>query len=214
MKTIDFEKLLPADLPPGERVLWHGRPNWLALTRRAFRADYVAIYFALMSVWNFITAPEGAGPIAAVQTLAAGLAAMALLALLGWLSARTTLYVVTSGRIVMRIGVALPVFFNLPYSQIASAAARVFADGTGDISLALTNGQRIAYLHLWPHARPFRVKYPEPTLRCVPDAAKVAEILCRAVVARSDPTQIAVGGSERPARSPEPIDATGVAAAA
>jgi len=214
MRAVNFEKLLPADLPPGERVLWHGRPNWLGLTRRAFRADYVAVYFAVMTVWNFVTAREGAGSMAAAQTLAAGFAALALLALLGWLSARTTLYVVTSGRVVMKIGVALPVFFNLPYSQLASAAARVFADGSGDISLSLTNGQRIAYLHLWPHARPLRVKQPEPTLRSVPDAAKVAEILCRAVIAKSDPAQVAIAEGERPALSAPPIDSTGVAAAA
>ncbi len=127
MRTVNFEKLLPADLPPGERILWHGRPDWLSMTRRAFRADLVAIYFAVMTVWNCVTARDGAWPMAAAQTLAAGFAALALLALLGWLSARTTLYVVTSGRIVMKIGVALPVFFNLPYSQIESAAARVFA---------------------------------------------------------------------------------------
>jgi Bacterial PH domain len=214
MRTVNFEKLLPADLPPGERILWHGRPDWLSMTRRAFRADLVAIYFAVMTVWNCVTARDGAWPMAAAQTLAAGFAALALLALLGWLSARTTLYVVTSGRIVMKIGVALPVFFNLPYSQIESAAARVFTDGTGDISLALTNGQRIAYLHLWPHARPLRVKQPEPTLRCVPDAAKVAEILCRAVIARSDPKQVAISEGERPAPSGSRIDATGVTAAA
>jgi len=27
MKVINFEKLLPADIPPGERILWHGRPE-------------------------------------------------------------------------------------------------------------------------------------------------------------------------------------------
>ncbi len=214
MRTVNFEKLLPADLPPGERVLWHGRPNWLAMSRRAFRADYIAIYFAAMTVWNFLSAREGAGALAAAYTVAAGLAALALLALLGWLSARTTLYVVTSGRIVMKIGVALPVFFNLPYSQIASAAVRAFPDGTGDISLTLTNGQRIAYLHLWPHARPFRIKQPEPTLRSVPDTAKVAEILRRAVIAAVDPAQLSMAESERPEVSAAPIDARGVAAAA
>ncbi len=214
MRTVNFEKLLPADLPPGERVLWHGRPDWFGMTRRAFRADFVAIYFAAMTVWNAITAPEGGAMMAAAQTVAAGLAALALLALLGWLSARTTLYVVTSGRIVMKIGVALPVFFNLPYSQIASAAACVFNDGTGDISLTLTNGQKIAYLHLWPHARPFRFSQPEPTLRSVPDAAKIAEILRRAVTARIDPKQVAIAEGARHAASALPIETTGVTAAA
>jgi hypothetical protein len=39
---------------------------------------------------------------------------------------------------------------------------------------------RIALLHLWPHARPWRVSRPEPMLRCVPDAAAVARLLTQA----------------------------------
>ena len=35
-------------------------------------------------------------------------------------------------------------------------------------------------LHLWPHARPWRVSRPEPMLRCVPDAAGVAQLLSQA----------------------------------
>ena len=82
---------------------------------------------------------------------------------------------VTSRRIVMKLGIALPVFFNLPFSKIASASLRVYADGSGDIPVALGEGQRIAYLHLWPHARPFRIAHPEPAMRSVPDAQAVAE---------------------------------------
>ena len=72
----------------------------------------------------------------------------------------------------MKIGIALPMFFNLPFSRIASASLRLYADGTGDIPVALDKGQRIAYLHLWPHARPFRLTQPEPALRCVPNAPR------------------------------------------
>ena len=42
MRTVNLEKLLPSDIPQGERVLWHGRPEWVSLVRRAFRADFVA----------------------------------------------------------------------------------------------------------------------------------------------------------------------------
>jgi hypothetical protein len=34
---------------------------------------------------------------------------------------------------------------------------------------------------LWPHARPFRLRHPEPLLRAIDDVAAVAAILERAL---------------------------------
>lgn len=185
MKAINLEKLLPEDIPPGERILWHGRPGWLALFRRAYRADYVAGYFLLLGLWNAIDA-AAAGPaasaIAAGRALAIGSAALALLALLAWASARTALFVITSRRVVMKIGIALQVFYNLPFSQIENAALRIDSDGTGDVALRLTPGERIGYLHLWPFARPFHFTEPEPSLRGLAKAQVVGDILGRALV--------------------------------
>ena len=53
------------------------------------------------------------------------------------------------------------------------------SDGSGDIPLALTPGNRIAWMLLWPHVRPWRMLKPEPTLRAIPDAADVAAILAK-----------------------------------
>jgi hypothetical protein len=185
VKAINLEKLLPEDIPQGERILWHGRPNWLALFRRAYRADFVAGYFLLLGVWSMIDA-SGAGvaaaTIAGARTLAIGSAALALLALLAWASARTALFVVTSRRVVMKVGVALQVFYNLPYSQIENAALKVDSDGSGDVALRLSPGQRIGYLHLWPFARPFHFASPEPSLRGLANAKEVGDILARALV--------------------------------
>ncbi len=190
MKTVNLEKLLPADIPQGERVLWHGRPEWVSLARRAYRVDFIAAYFAAMTAWNFgygvYLGGAYDGALSGLKTALSGLAAVALLGLIAWLSARTTLYVVTSRRLVMKIGIALPIFFNLPFSQIASAAVRVYPDQTGDIPVSLGHGQRIAYLHLWPHARPFRFARPEPALRSVRRAAELAEVLSRALRAASE----------------------------
>ena len=47
--------------------------------------------------------------------------------------------------------------------------------GVGDLSLALAGKERIGWLHLWPHARPWHLADPQPTLRCIPDAAAVGE---------------------------------------
>ena len=194
MRAVNLEKLLPADIPAGERIMWHGRPEWLSLTRRAFRADWVAAYFAAMTVVNVALALPDAGiaaaALSAAKTIGAGVAAVALLGGLAWLSCRTTLYVVTTRRIVMKIGIALPVFFNLPYSTIKSASVHVYGDGAGDSPVAFGPERRIAYLHLWPHARPFRINRPEPAMRSVPKAAEVAEILSRALIAATNESAV------------------------
>ena len=189
MKLVDLDKLLPADIPEGERVLWYGRPDWVSLARNAYRADIVAVYFGALMIWNLDLGGADVGLAALAinlsKSLVLALAGLGLLCLLAWLSARTTLYVITSRRIVMKVGIALPIFFNIPYSQIESAALRLFRDGAGDIPLALAAGRRIAYLHLWPHARPFHIANPQPALRSVPDAALVAEALREAMIAEA-----------------------------
>ena len=188
MKAVNLDLLLPADLPAGETIVWHGRPDAVSLTRHALRADVIAAWFAVMVIWNVASAAEagaGAALVSGAKTIGAAVLALALVSLIGWLTARSTLYVITSRRIVMKIGIALPVFFNLPFSTITSAALLARRDGTGDIPLALQPGQHIAYLHLWPHARPFRLTRPEPALRCIPRAGEVAEKLSRALIAAS-----------------------------
>jgi len=117
------------------------------------------------------------------------LAALALVALLTWLTTRTTVYTITNRRVVMRIGIALPLTVNLPFRIVGSAGLKLHADGTGDIPLSLTGDGRMAYLHLWPHARPWRTSRAEPMLRSVPDAARVAEILGRALASAARPAQ-------------------------
>ena len=188
MKIIDLDKLLPADIPEGERVLWYGRPEWLSLARHAYRADWVIAYFGALAIWNAVVDSEAGSMAAAIaigKSLVLGALCLGLLGLLAWLSARTTLYVITSRRIVMKVGIALPIFFNIPYSQIASAALRRFTDGTGEIPLALAPGRRIALLHLWPHARPFHVANPQPALRSIADVSEVAETLRQAMIAEA-----------------------------
>jgi len=51
------------------------------------------------------------------------------------------------------------------------------AGGFGDIALALKGPDRIAWLNLWPHARPWALKNPEPSLRCLADVAGVAQTI-------------------------------------
>ena len=182
---------LPEPLPQGERILWQGAPDWRALARECFHVRKLAIYFALLVLLRIVTYPQGAdwtthvAPVAVFVALACG--ALAIVAALAWLSARTALYTITDRRIVMRIGIVLSVTFNLPFKRVEGAALHPLAKDHGDIALALDRSSHIAYLHLWPHARPWKVAHPQPSLRCLPEAARVATLLTEAWrAARSD----------------------------
>jgi hypothetical protein len=176
---------LPEQLPADERILWQGAPRWTQLARDVFHADIVALYFGAMLAWRFASSlSDGAGWSGAFASLiwlaplfAFGLGA---LLLLGWLSARTTAYTLTNRRVAMRIGIVLTVTYNLPLRCIESADLRRGARARGDIALALEPGTRIAWLHLWPHVRPWQVRRPQPMLRAIDDAAAVSALLGQA----------------------------------
>ncbi|MFM7344265.1 MAG: photosynthetic complex putative assembly protein PuhB [Tagaea sp.] len=182
----DFEPVpgLPKRLPAGERAVWRGSPDAGALTRRFAKVPLLAVYFAALIAWaGGVALYDGASPRDVAVTLSPYLA-LALVALaLAWgyaaLVARTTIYTITDKRLVLRVGVALPVSINLPLSKIEAADLRAYPDGTGDIALRLPKDQRLAYLVLWPHVRGLRIARPEAVLRCVPDASEVAKILAR-----------------------------------
>jgi hypothetical protein len=210
VKLVNLEKLLPSDMPPGERVLWFGRPEAKSLWRRAYRADWVIAWFALATVWTTVSAlNDGTSAIvaAALGTLGLGAAALAILGLLAWLSARTTLYVITERRLIIKSGIALQIFINLPFSQITAANVRAFGDDTGDVSISLAPGQHVSYIALWPSARPWRFVDTEPTLRGVPQAREVAETFGNALKAvaeqqaqsEGEAAQAGDAGSELPA---------------
>lgn len=198
MSEHEFEPVrgLPEALPPEERILWQGCPRWTTLARRAMHVTAIAVYFALLLGWRALHALRGgedwaqaATPMALLALLA--LIALGLLLLLAWCAASTTVYTITNRRVVMRIGIVLTVAYNLPFKAIATAGLRANRDGTGDISLGLEPGNKIAWLHLWPHVRPWRLARPEPMLRAIPDAASVAETLGRAVAAALGPAVVA-----------------------
>ncbi|GEP02030.1 photosynthetic complex putative assembly protein PuhB [Methylobacterium oxalidis] len=175
---------LPGPLPQGERVLWQGRPTAVGMMLRVLHLRLVALWFAGLTLWQALpNAGPGEALRAAGPTLIACGLALALVALLGWLAARTTVYTITSRRIVMRVGMALPVTLNLPFAMIADAGLHTFADGSGDLPVRLRPGTRIAYLNLWPHARPWRLSEPQPMLRSVPEARVVARLLAQAIEA-------------------------------
>jgi len=188
MSEVEIEPIrgLPEELPEGERILWQGEPRWRELARHAFHVRSIAIYFSVFIVARGLTAASDGQPPAvavasALMVVPLAFAGLAILALLAWLNARTTVYTLTNRRVVMRYGIAFPMTVNIPFRIIASAAMKERASGDGDISLKLAGNDRLAFLHLWPHARPWRLKEPEPTLRSIPAVSRVAHQLAVAI---------------------------------
>jgi hypothetical protein len=217
MSEHDFEPVrgLPGDLPRGETLLWQGAPDWWKLAQRAFHMRSVAIYFAVLIVWRgAATAAGGATLIQAVEaalwlTPVAGIV-LGLLVGLALMTSRTSVYTITSKRVVLRFGVALPKAINIPYTIIENAALKGFDDGSGDIALRLTQPNKIAYLLLWPHARPWKMARPEPSLRAIANAAEVANLLSEALKAahggRSAPVNAAAPAADTmPAGALSPV---------
>lgn len=156
-----------------ERVLWRGRPDVSVLARSAFHTRKVGLYFLVL-----IGASVAVGNTnAAIVCTVLGLAAIAILQSLSWLSVRTTMYILTDERLIMRIGMAIETRINVPLKHVASANLRMRGKNHGDIALLLNGERTLGYLLLWPHVRPWRFAQPEPMLRALPDAQEVAGLL-------------------------------------
>ena len=177
---------LPGPLPKGESMLWQGAPSWKNVAFRVLHVRKLMIYFAILALICLIRSIM-------VETqqmwwslfalLFLGTVAIAMLAGFAYFVAKTTVYTITEKRVVMRVGVALSMSLNLPYTVVESADLRLFRDGSGDIPLLLAGETRVGYVTLWPHARPWRTRRVQPMLRSVPDAARVAQLLARALAA-------------------------------
>lgn len=176
---------LPGPLPEGESILWQGTPCASAFLRHTLPARAALVYLAAAATavvgsgWANGRSASGIAVSLALTTAAAAIA-VGVAWVFARLVARTSCYTITDRRIVMRIGIALPVTFNIPFTILGSAGLRTYEGGAGDIPLALEGSGRIGFIHLWPHARPWRLARPEPMLRCIPDAQSVASIIARA----------------------------------
>ena len=198
---------LPGALLRGERLLWQGGCNWWRLACQAFHLRAVGAWFALLLVFQLV---QGAGAGDSVATLLhtalwyvlLAVAGMGVVALLAWLYARSMVFSLTSSRVVIRGGVALPVTVNIPLRLIEGAAVRHYRDGTSDVPLLVSKDQHVSWLLLWPCVRPWHVLRPQPMLRAIEDGERVAELLADALTATAVP--------ERPVR----VSGTGAGASA
>lgn len=200
---------LPGTLPPGETVLWQGQPQWRGLARRAMHLRGLALYFAALTAWRAAVltaerAPAADFALGIAWILLLGAVPIGLLALYAWLSARQTIYTITSRRVVIRTGVALPMTVNIPFAVVGGAALARCPDGTGDIALQIMPPHRVSWIALWPHTRSWRITRPEPALRALTEPEVVARTLTRALSA-------AASLPVRPVVVPQPAAAGGYA---
>lgn len=179
---------LPERPPQGELILWQGRPDPLALARDAYKIRWFAAYFALIVLWRAGGAWADGGLSLALAMglpyLALGLVGLGIIYGLAWAQARSTTYTLTTARVVLRIGAALPVTFNLPFAQVGAASLDLRRDGTGTIAMETLGETRISVLVAWPHLRPGHWQKTQPALRSIPDAARIARMLAEAAEAR------------------------------
>ena len=161
---------LPEVLPEGESLIWQGRPTVGAMLKRVFFVPQLALYFGLLigghTIYRLIES-VAAAQVMGTLVWQTGLAATVLL-LLVWLArayARSILYTLTSERLVIRSGVALPMMVNIPIEQIISADLRVHRDGTGDIVLRASADRQLYWVLLWPNVSAWYSRPVRPCLR-------------------------------------------------
>ncbi|MEM6658223.1 MAG: photosynthetic complex putative assembly protein PuhB [Pseudomonadota bacterium] len=184
---------LPERPPKDEVILWQGRPQWWALAKSSVSVLWVAGYFAVLTLWRFFSVidlmPLDLAIAASLPFVILGAATCGLLVLFSVVQARCTMYTLTNRRVAMRIGAALTITLNLPYTRIDSADLDLRKDGTGTIALTLQGPTRFSYLLCWPHVRPWYFS-TQPALRCIPDAETVAGILADAAESRVSVPQV------------------------
>ena len=130
---------LPERPPEGEVILWQGQPNWLRLTVDSLNLWWVLAYFIFLFVWRFISVsdlmPIDQALLVSFPFLALALIVALLLLLVGFIQAKATVYTITNKRIVMRIGAALTLTLNLPFTEIENAAIASSSKNFGSIAI-------------------------------------------------------------------------------
>ena len=196
---------LPQRLPQTEVMLWQGRPSAWALFRGAYGLRWIVAYFAVVVLWRAAAGWLDGGfartLAMAIPYMVLGGLALAVTGAMAWVAARSTVYSVTTARVVMRIGAALTVTLNLPYRQIANAALDLKKDGTGTIAFETLGETKFSALMLWPHLRPWHFARTQPALRCIPEAAKVAHLIADAAEARMAEPVLAPAPARAPVRA-------------
>lgn len=198
---------LPEALPAGETMLWQGRPATGPFAIRALGLRGLSLYFGgLLVLQGGIGFSQGGGLVQVggglLISATIGLVCLALLWVIGRAAASATIYTITDKRIVFRVGIALPMVINVPFSLIASVARAAQPDGTEDVVLTIVKPAHISWVALWPHVRLGSILNPQPVLRGLPQEAGAAQLLGRALARQAGTAVQPVDPSGQPAAAP------------
>jgi len=163
-------------LPDGEQILWSAKPEAWQFTRRLMRLEWVVAWFvglAGLRAYNAWSAGADAMGliVAASAELPLALFGLGLLTALGVAMARSTTYVVSAQRLVLQVGVALPITFNVPLRFIDDASVRVRPGAGGDVILTLRQGAKVKAIALWPHSQGWNGDAVKPLMRDLSEIA-------------------------------------------
>ena len=97
---------LPGELPVGEVILWQGRPSARLVARHSVKSLWIGGYFLVLAIWAAASGLSDGQPLGGIAfsiAVLTGLAAIVLgmIELFAWGVERTTLYTITSERVVM-----------------------------------------------------------------------------------------------------------------
>lgn len=178
-------------LPLGEKLLWEGRPSLSTMAFRVLHLRLALFYWGVVAAGFLLWGAQGGRPSGA---LAADLAWLLLVAAVGsgilfGLAAAlrsSTTYALTDRRVVIRMGAAFPSVLNLPLGRIASVDVRVSGrnregEEVGDLVLTPAGDDRVGWLYLWPHNRPWSFRDPRPAFRALPRVSEVGSLVAREV---------------------------------
>ncbi len=218
MTMLEFEtepvKGIPGQLPSDERVLWQGVPTWRSLMVHVLHVRWLAAYFAVIMVWRAgWHLAEGNGWAVASSSAAwlgvLGLFVATLMAGVALLMKRSTVYTITSKRLILRFGMVVPMAVNVPFAKIEAVDLKKLGDGTGEIPITVGGNEQFVYGLMWPHVQRWQFIAPRPMLRSIPDPIKVAGILANAVAKTLGETETA---APRPALRPNELSVGAMAA--
>jgi hypothetical protein len=85
---------------------------------------------------------------------------------------------------------------NLPLSLVDGVAGAPRAMETGDLALHLAPDQRVSYLLLWPHVRPWQWRQPQPMLRAIAGHEAVGEQLVAAMQGKPRTRRVAPAAAD------------------
>lgn len=126
---------IEALLEPGERLLWHGRPDTNRLVRRQYGWCFFAgAFFALSLIWSYASWQRGT-VISLFVGLIFAVGGFAVVVGKAWdiLYARTTRYFVTNRRAAVAMGPRGRITESYAADQIGAVEVRQVNDGLSDV---------------------------------------------------------------------------------